>query len=381
MLSHFLNDTYSNFLPAFLPLLQGKFGLSLTLVGLLASVYTIGSSLSQLLFGYLGDRLSRWNFVALGPLLTGLFMSSIGLWPSYLPVLLALLVAASGTAMFHPQAAARVGRWAAGRRGLTLSFFSASGTLGFALGPLLMALFIAHFGFARTYWAILPLIVVVSGLYPWMRRGSSAAATPAVAARPDRRQWRPLLLLWGTVVVRHTVMLSFVTFLIILLVRQGLGYVAGSVVLSGFLAAGALGGLLAGHLSDRLGRRLLIVIGLGLGFPLSFGFTVTTGPLSFALLILAGMALQSSGPVILAQAQEIAPANTNTASAVVMGLGWGTAGLLVVGVGRLADHWGILPSLQLVCSLAFVIFLGLAYALYHEERFRAAQPSECPPKP
>ncbi len=369
MLAHFLNDTYSNFLPAFLPLLQGKFALSLTLVGLLASVYTVGGSLSQLLFGYLGDRWTWLNFAALGPLFTGLFMSSIGLLPSYPLVVLALLMAASGTAMFHPQAAAHAGRVAGNRKGLSLSFFIAAGSLGFALGPLLMALFITSFGFSQTYWAIVPLILLGGGLYLLMQRGAHEPDTTQRSLQSLRAHLRSLLLLWAAVVTRHTIVLSFTTFLVILLVQKGIGYLVGSLTLSGFLLAEALGGTLAGHLSDRLGRRLVTVISLGLAFPLGFGAASTSGHLFFILLLLTGMMLQASNPVILAQAQEIAPANPSIASAIVMGFGWGTAGLLLIAVGSLSDHWGIVAALQIVCASAFVIFLGLAYAFYRDERF------------
>lgn len=370
MLAHFLNDTYSNFLPAFLPLLQGKFALSLTLVGLLASVYTVGGSLSQLLFGYLGDRWARLNFAALGPLVTGLFMSSIGLLPTYPLVVLALLLAASGTAMFHPQAAAHAGRSAGSRKGLSLSFFIAAGSLGFALGPLLMALFITRFGFSETYWAIVPLILLGGSLYLLMQRGAREHDVSQRSLQPLRTHLKPLLLLWATVVTRHTIVLSFTTFLVILLVQKGIGYLWGSVALSGFLLAEALGSTLAGHLSDRLGRRLVTVISLGLAFPLGFGAASTNGPLFFVLLPLTGLMLQASNPVILAQAQEIAPANPSLASAIVMGFGWGAAGLLLIAVGNLSDHWGIVPALQIACASAFVIFLGLAYAFYRDERFR-----------
>jgi FSR family fosmidomycin resistance protein-like MFS transporter len=375
MLAHFLNDTYSNFLPAFLPLLQGKFTLSLTLVSLLASLYTVGGSLLQVLFGYLGDRWTRLNFAALGPLFTGLFMSSIGLLPAYPWVILALLMAAGGTAMFHPQAAAHAGRSAGSRKGLSLSFFIAAGSLGFALGPLLMALFITDFGFSQTYWAIMPLILLGGGLYLMMQRGVGDHDLAQRSLQPLRAHLRPLLLLWALVVTRHTIVLSFTTFLVILLVQKGIGYVMGSLALSGFLIAEALGGMLAGHLSDRLGRRLVTVISLGLAFPLGFGAASTSGPLFFILLLLTGMMLQASNPVILAQAQEIAPANPSVASAIVMGFGWGTAGLLLIAVGSLSDHWGIVVALQIVCASAFVIFLGQAYAFYREERFNPKRSS------
>jgi len=56
------------------------------------------------------------SFVLIAPLVTAVFMSSVGAMPSYLLVLCLLFLAALGTATFHPWAASLAGGLSAGLR-------------------------------------------------------------------------------------------------------------------------------------------------------------------------------------------------------------------------------------------------------------------------
>lgn len=363
MLAHFTNDLYANFLPSFLPVLQANFGLSYTLVAALLSAFTTGASFFQLLFGYLVDRIASLRFSLIGPLLTGLFMSTVGILPSYEWILGALLLSAMGTAMFHPQAAAISGRLFASRKGLYVSLFIASGTLGFALGPAVMGLFIDRWGLERAPWALL-LLVALGALIWMLQRDAGRAGRPnsgsAASQVPTRAQLRPYLrplsMLWALVVLRHTVLLAYVGFLVILLGQRGADYLAGNFALFAFLLAAAIGGLAGGHLSDRWGRWPVLVVAMWAGFFALIGFLLTGGAPSFVLLLLGGCLLNASNPVIVTYAQELVPDHAGTASAIVMGFAWGTAGLLVNLVGVLADAWqNVALALGVFVLVAFVL--------------------------
>ncbi|MEK7316274.1 MAG: MFS transporter, partial [Candidatus Eisenbacteria bacterium] len=103
---HLTIDSYSSFFAPLLPLLVAKLGLSLTMVGTLVALSSISSSFSQPLFGLPSDRMRRPWFVALGPLTAAIFMSALGLAPSYGVLVALLMLAGLGVAAFHPQAAA-----------------------------------------------------------------------------------------------------------------------------------------------------------------------------------------------------------------------------------------------------------------------------------
>lgn len=370
MLGHFTNDIYSNFLPAYIPPLIAKFSLSLTLAGAASSVYSSLSSFTQLLFGYAGDRFGRANLVLVAPLITALFMSSVGAMPSY-PLVLGLLVfAALGTAGFHPLSASLAGRLSQRRRGLSVSLFVAAGSLGFAFGPLLATGFISLAGFGRTYLLALPSLILVAAFWKGARRPAEPTVAERAARQGSIKALLPLLPLWLVVILRSTVQIAFNTFLLVLLEERGLSQLAGSLVLGLSLIAGTVGTLGGGYLSDRFGRKWITALSLALAYPLYFGFLHSGGARSLCLLA-AGWALAAaSNPVILTQAQELAPGQASMASAITMGFGWGIAGLLVSLVGWLADLQGLFASLNWT---VLALPLAAAISLATRERSEATQ--------
>lgn len=355
MLAHGVNDFYGNLLPALLPLLKVKFELSLALVGFASTVFTVSSSVTQLLFGWLGDRFSRINFAVWGPTLTGTFMALAALAPNYGLLLLLLILAALGTAMFHPQATAIAGSLSTHRRGLAISLFIAGGSLGFSLSPTVAA---SLFEGMRQVWGrwepgAWVLLITVALCVPLLRRivpPPPQLRAAGLSARALLVAWRPLFALWLVVMLRHAVYLSFLTYLIILMQQRGFSYQEGSAILLLFLLGGALSTLVGGPLSDRHGRKPVVVVSLALVYPCLWLFLHDPGWAAYAGLIALGMALSINNPVIVAQAQELVPHHASTASAITMGLGWGVGSLLVSVAGLLADRWGIVPALDLIGS-------------------------------
>ena len=368
MLAHFTNDFYSNFLPVLAPLLKERLDLNHTMVGILAATYMATGSFLQLVFGHISDRLRTWRFVLIGPMVTGVFMSLLGVMPSYEWILVALVVAALGTAMFHPQGSSTAGRLFNSNRGLIVSLFIASGSLGFSAGPLLLALFVDQNGLESTPLAIIPLII--SGIIIWfLQRGiifgddspspSTQAPSKPVIDSIFKKHFSAFGVLWGLVVVRHAILLAFVTYFLILMTERGMGYLAGSLVLFIMLLAGVVGTMLGGFLSDRYGRWKTAIISILGGFVFTLGFFVFPEGLGFLALLIGKALLNASNPIMVAHAQEIAPGSSSTASALVMGFGWGFGGLLVVLVGVLADATHIAHALWISTWVA----LGLSALL------------------
>ena len=108
--AHLLNDAYASFLHPLLPRLMDKFGLSITLAAALAMIFSLSSSIMQPLAGYLADRFGRKMFVIAGPLISGVFLSLIGIAPSLSMLLMILILGGIGSAVFHPPGAAMSAR-------------------------------------------------------------------------------------------------------------------------------------------------------------------------------------------------------------------------------------------------------------------------------
>jgi FSR family fosmidomycin resistance protein-like MFS transporter len=253
-----------------------------------------------------------------------------------------------GAAAFHPPAAAVVHRLANDRRKASaMAFHITLGSLGFSLGPLLFAPFAGRFGLTWTPVLMIPglvLLVLVVRNIPAIQplrqhhdKGGLAGLRPYA---------KPLTLLYAIVVLRTLASLSFATFMPVMLTRRGtsVGVAGASVAI--YLFATSLGGFVGGSLADRWGARRMIMGTLLSAVPFLAIAPNFTGWTFVAIVSLGGFLLQSTLPVNVTFGQTLAPISAATVSSLMMGFGWGTAGISVPFVGMLADRIGIEHALM-----------------------------------
>lgn len=352
------------------PRLVEQMNLTLTQAGLLGGLLVFSSSLCQPAYGTLSDRYGSRLFTVLAPAVAGFFISCVGLAPNYGVLVLFVLLGGAGIASFHPQASAWVTQGVSRSRGTMMAVFISAGTLGMAFGPTYFSLMPQWLGMERLWWASLPGLLCSVML--WYTLG----APPASASRgrkfdlaPLRAVWKPLTLLFSCVFIRSIVQVTFAQLLPLYLHRErGFSIPQSNYTLSVYLAFGALGGFLGGRLTDRIGGRRVIMMSMLGTVPFLLLFFLTTGWLSLLGLIAGGLMLLFTIPVNVVMAQELAPAQTGTVSALMMGFAWGTAGLLFVPLtGRFSEIWGMHPVMT---SLSFFPLIGffLARALPETRR-------------
>lgn len=360
--AHFINDFYVAFLAPLLPLVVARFNLTLTLAGLLATILNTSAALSQPLFGALADRMRRRFLVVLGPALTVAAMGLMGVAPSYGALILLLLLAGTGTASFHPQGASTAGFASGQQKGVGLSLFVAGGELGFSLGPVVIATVVAAYGLSATWMVALPGILACLLLWRVVTPHHVAAVTRTHTLRAELREaLRPLALLWSVVTLRTIIISSYITFLPLLLRERGGSIIAGGAAVFLFGGLGAIGGLAGGALSDRLGRRAVLVLSLILSAPLLLLFVRGHQPWSYLFLAAGGITMYLSAAVTIVMAQELMPQRASVASSIVMGLAWGVAGLSLTAVGALADAVGLSTALTWILSLTLLALIGVAF--------------------
>jgi FSR family fosmidomycin resistance protein-like MFS transporter len=361
---HFSVDLYSGALGALQPLLVDRYRLTLTDAGILGGVLVCFSSIMQPVYGYLSDRIHTNLFAALGPAIAGLFISSLGLAPSYGWLLLMVALGGAGVAAFHPQASSRATAGIEEKRGGAMAIFICSGTLGFACGPTYFSLVTASLGLRSMYWAALPGVLVCVLLMLVLPKASTIKdeVTHHSAWAALRPFWKPLAILYALVFIRSIVQVTFGQ-LIPLYLHLERGYSVGraSLTLSIFLAFGAAGGLAGGVLSDRFGGRRVIMLSMIGSVPCLALFFLTQGPVGLAGLFIGGLILLFTIPVNVVMAQDLVPSQAGTVSALMMGFAFGAAGIIFIPLtGHMADLFSLHHALfALVAFPVLGFFLSL----------------------
>jgi FSR family fosmidomycin resistance protein-like MFS transporter len=354
-LGHGTNDLAGNLVTSLMPYLVIRGTITATLAGLIVLFYLLGSSVFQPFFGLMSDRTGRRFFAVFGPVWVAVAVSFMGFAHSWLPLFLLAALAGVGTAAFHPQAASMVAGLSKASRGWAMSLFSMGGNLGFALGPLVAAV-IALVGFQ---WTIAPLflaipVTVLLFLYAPDPTANAEPFDKDAVRREVVRSWRSLALIVSVIAVRSGVQFALIVFLPLYYHAHGMPAQIGSYLASVLSLFGAVGGLIGGRLSDRLGRKMVVVPSLLITAPLIVLALVASGFLVWPVIAVAGAALLASNSVTVVQGQELLPASTGIASGLTLGLGFGLSGVISASMTTLSDHIGVTDTVHLVPVLPLI---------------------------
>jgi MFS transporter, FSR family, fosmidomycin resistance protein len=374
---HFIVDGYGNIFAPLLPLLIPKLGLSFAEAGTLTMLFQLSASVSQVAFGHLADRWRPRLLLLAGPIVSVAILSFVGASTSILMAAVILILGGLGGAAFHPPAAALAYRLGGERPGLAMSVHITGGSLGFSMGPLLFAPFAQRFGLEWTPLVALPGLVAVSLLLMRLPAVSWPTATTRgfSALRPYAR---PLALLYFVVVLRTMTAIAFATFMPVMLTSRGMSLASSGGAVAAYLFASGIGGFLGGPSADRFGHRLVIVLSLVFAVPFLFAATLVEGWGFVVLVALGGFFLQSTLPVNVTFGQTLAPVSAATVSSLMMGFAWGSGGLTVPLVGRIADLAGLDVTLR---GLALVPLAAAALALLLPPRPSDHVPTVAPTDP
>jgi len=359
-LGHIWVDASQGILPIVLPKLKEALALNYLEVGLVVTVLNLTSSVIQPIFGHISDKIRTGLFVPVGIFWTACMMGLLGWAPGYLSVILLVGFAGLGTAAFHPRAMMVIHHVSGSRKGLGTAIFGTGGNIGFALGPMVGSLLVLEFGLHATIGLVGPGALMALAIFfcPGdflQREAPTKGKTKSGDENLRSILWGSLILTCLIVTLRSWVYTSFITYLPMFLQEQGLNLKTGSVMLTVFLAAGAAAGLYGGHLSDRVGRRRVIIVSMLL-YPIFMSLMIlSSGPIRWVLAAASGAALLSSFSVTIVLAQEILPRNLGLASGLILGLGFGMGGLGAAVSGWIADMVGLY---KMAWILALVPLLG-----------------------
>ena len=357
---HFIHDVYSSFLSPLLPLLIEKLSMSLTQAGFLSSIMQIPALMNPYI-GILADRISVRYFIILAPALTAVPMSLIGLAPSYGILLILLFITGISVSLFHVPSPVMISRLAGSKKGRGMSFYMTGGELARAVGPLVAVGMVSIAG--------------LEGFYPIMVFGLAASTWlyfnfREVPISIDKNRKISLLQTWhelrfilkpltAILIARGFMHASLAAFLPTFIKLETGDLWLGGAALTIFEISGVGGVFAAGSLSDRFGRRRILLISL-LGAPISLlVFAWIGGWIRFLTLAVIGFTLLSTTPVMLALVQEHAKSSPSAANGFFMMVSFMARSAIVVVVGFIADLIGLRATyfISAIMGLAAIPFV------------------------
>jgi len=357
-LVHFIGDFYFSFVNPLLPVFVEKFSLTLTQVGLMVGVSRFLAFIVQPPVGYLADHYRTRFFVLGGPLLVIVSIPLVGIAPAFLVLILFVSMGSIGSSMFHPTLAGMVSAHSGRHFGFSMSIFNMGGTLAFGVGPLFITYFVSSYGLWRApYTMILGLaaMALLFRIIP-LPQGEGLKNLGFVGSLREvlGTVWKSIVLILIVMVLRTFVAQSFLTYIPVLYAKEGYSLVSIGTMVSLFTVAGAISGLLAGHLSDKIGYKPIFYSTFGLTTPSLYLLLYLSGNWIYFSVFAAGFFVMATLPLGVAMAQELAPRGRSMVSSLMMGLAFGTGGMMTPVTGMLADVFSIRTVLFFLAIIPFL---------------------------
>jgi MFS family permease len=355
---HGLTHWYPATFYLLLPLIGAELGLSYSQIGLIMTCKYIASAIANVPGGVLVDTVGRKGLLmAVSLFWIGFPYLLIGFTHSYVMLLACVALVGFGNSLWHPTAIPTLGRRYPERKGLALSVHGMGGNVGDAVAPIVIGAALSVLTWREVVVLnVAPGLVVAALLFVFlgsMRLGSRKheAQTQSfreyLAGLKDLFGSRSLVLLSTGSAFRTMTQSALLTFLPVYLANQ-MGYSPFWVgaCLFALQAAGFAASPVAGHLSDRMGRKqILMGAMLGSGVVLAAMALAGGSPFFVALVAVLGFFLYATRPVIQAWMLDATPKNMAGSSIGVLfgaqALGGAIGPLLG---GMVADRFGLLAT-------------------------------------
>jgi len=361
---HLSVDLAQGTVPALIPFMVSDRGYSYAAAGALLLFSGIGSSFLQPLLGAFSDRIRAGWMMPVGTFLAAAGVALSGQFDSYAVTCSVLVISSIGVAMYHPEAVrfASYVSVASGRQGTGMSMFAVGGLSGWALGPILITPVVGLVGLRGT--ALVAIVPLAATLALAVNLGYFEQYRPTVASGHAAREdlpdsdWPAFTVAASAGTLRTAALFGFQAFVPLYIWRtlQSSAGV-GNAAIAAMLAAGALGTLLGGRLSDLHGFRRVVVSSLSATALLALFLPVVPLLLLFPLIALVGLISEMNFYPLVVLAQRALPRHVGFASGVTLGLSIGLGSLASPLLGVLADNTSLRAAVFGAACLAVLAAL------------------------
>jgi MFS family permease len=381
-LGHSLTHWYPATFFMLLPLIGAELGLNYSQIGFIMTCQYAAGAVSNVPGGMLVDMWGKkGQLMALSLFWVGFPYLLMGFTTEYWMLLVCVMLVGIGNNLWHPTAIPLLGRMFPERKGLALSLHGMGGNVGDALAPLAVGALLTTLSWREIVVInVLPgaamavLILYFLGAVTFAPKYSAKAPAAKAAVTQDGvggqsfssymdglralMRTRGLFLLTLSSSFRAMTQGTLLTFLPLYLAKEmhyevfWVGAGMALLQLAGFIAAP-----IAGHLSDTMGRRTILMSCFGMSGVVLLAMTFAGGTTWFVLLIaVLGFFLYAARPIMQAWMLEATPKNMGgTAIGLMFGMQSGAQAIAPILGGMVADRFGLLAAFYL---LAVTIILA-----------------------
>ncbi len=294
--SHGIMHAYLVLLPALIPLLKGELGNYGTL-GLLTSLVFLFYGWGSLPVGFLADRVSKKLLMSASMALCGVSAVLVSLSHSLPITALALILLGIGASLFHPPGYASMALLSREMRGRYMGIQGLGGDLGMAISFFTTTAIGSYLGWRSAFlaWGAIGLVMAVVDMTIII--DETVQVDPSVARLGYLETLRKMfttdhlrnLLLVSVIVVCSGALWNGVSAFILVYINEvkGVGLLIAGGLSTLKYTIGAIGNILGGELSDKLGRRKILLFGFGLFTVSLLALTIAPGNLALMFLMVA----------------------------------------------------------------------------------------------
>jgi MFS family permease len=377
-LGHSLTHWYPATFFMLLPLIGNEMGLSYSQIGFIMTCQYAAGAVSNVPGGMLVDMWGKkGQLMALSLFWVGFPYLMMGFSSQYWMLLICVMLVGIGNNLWHPTAIPLLGSMFPKRKGLALSLHGMGGNVGDALAPLAVGALLTTLSWREIVVlnvvpgaAMSMLILFFLGTMTFAPKKKAAPDSVVAATETqgqsmhsylqgvkDLMRTPGLFLLTLSSGFRSMTQGTLLTFLPLYLAKEmhydvfWVGAGMALLQLAGFIAAP-----IAGHLSDTMGRKTILMSSFGMSGVVLLMMTFVGGSPWFVFLIaVLGFFLYAARPIMQAWMLEATPKNMGgTAIGLMFGMQSGAQAVAPILGGIVADHYGLLAAFYLLAATIII---------------------------
>lgn len=370
---HALTHWYPATFYLLLPLIGSELGLNYSQIGSILTCQFAAGAISNVPGGIIVDAVGRKGLLmALSLFWIGFPYLVMGFSHTYWMMLGCATLVGIGSNLWHPTAIPWLANRFPDRRGLVMSFHSMGGNVGDAFAPLVVGALLAAYSWRSVVLVnVLPgiamsalILVYIGRIYAAEKAAGIGASTPMPMSGAERLRSlatllksRALVTLSISSAFRAMTQGALLTFLPVYLARD-MGFSPLWIGASMFVlqAAGFIAAPIAGHLSDTIGRRQIVLSSMTMTAVVILAMAVIGNSIWFVLLVAGlGFFLFAVRAVLQAWLLDATPPGMD-GSAIGLLFGAQAIGAAIgpLCAGILADHFGIMAAFYFLAGTIVV---------------------------